>query len=215
MTDQGSSQQREEMVEFQLKAREIVNELVLEAMRRVPRHLFMPSEVRQYAYIDSPVPIGADQTISQPYIVALMTQIADPKPQDRVLEVGTGSGYQAAVLSELVQEVYTIEIIPALAQRAGETLSELDYDNVEVRQGDGYQGWPEKAPFDIILITAAPQEIPQPLIDQLADGGRLVVPVGPAGDIQILTLLTKVNGEVTRTSITSVRFVPMTGEAQR
>ena len=215
LTDQGSSQQREEMVEFQLKAREIVNELVLEAMRRVPRHLFMPSEVRQYAYIDSPVPIGADQTISQPYIVALMTQIADPKPQDRALEVGTGSGYQAAVLSELVQEVYTIEIIPALAQRAGETLSELGYAKVEVRQGDGYQGWPEKAPFDIILITAAPEEIPQPLIDQLADGGRLVVPLGPAGDIQILTLLTKLNDQVTRTSITSVRFVPMTGEAQR
>ena len=215
MTEQGSSQQREEMVEFQLKARGIANELVLEAMRRVPRHLLMPPEVRQYAYIDSPVPIGANQTISQPYIVALMTQIADPKPQDRALEVGTGSGYQAAVLSELVQEVYTIEIVPALAQRAGKTLSELGYDRVEVRQGDGYQGWPEKAPFDIILITAAPEEIPQPLIDQLADGGRLVVPLGPAGDIQILTLLTKVNGQVTRTSITSVRFVPMTGEAQK
>ncbi len=215
VTEQGPSQQRVEMVESQLKGRGIRNELVLEAMRKVPRHLFMPPEVRQYAYIDSPVPIGAEQTISQPYIVALMTQIVDPKPQDRALEVGTGSGYQAAVLSELVQEVYTIEIIPALAQRASKALSDLGYDRVEVRQGDGYQGWPEKSPFDIILITAAPEEIPQPLIDQLAERGRLVVPVGPAGDIQTLTLLTKVNGEVTRTSITSVRFVPMTGEAQK
>ncbi|MCZ6877822.1 MAG: protein-L-isoaspartate(D-aspartate) O-methyltransferase [Acidobacteria bacterium] len=215
VTEPGPSQQREEMVESQLKGRGIANELVLEAMRKVPRHLFMPPEVRQYAYIDSPVPIGAEQTISQPYIVALMTQIVDPKPQDRALEVGTGSGYQAAVLSELVREVFTIEIIPALAQRAGKALSELGYDGVEVRQGDGYQGWPEKAPFDIILITAAPEEIPQPLIDQLAEGGRLVVPLGPAGDIQTLTLLTKVKGQITRTSITSVRFVPMTGEAQR
>ena len=210
-----ASQQREEMVESQLKGRDIQNDLVLEAMKRVPRHLFMPPEVRQYAYIDRPVPIGEGQTISQPYIVALMTQTVDPKPQDRALEVGTGSGYQAAVLAELVEEVYTIEIIPVLAQRAGQTLSGLGYDNVEVRQGDGYQGWPEKAPFDIILVTAAPEEIPQPLIDQLAEGGKLVVPLGAQGDVQILTLLTKEQGEVKRTSITSVRFVPMTGEAQR
>ncbi len=144
-----------------------------------------------------------------------MTQTEDPKPGDRALEVGTGSGYQAAVLGELVQEVYTIEIIPDLAESAGKTLSELGYDKVEVRQGDGYQGWPEKAPFDIILVTAAPEIIPQPLIDQLAEGGRLVVPVGPQGAIQTLTLVTKVKGEVQRTYVTDVRFVPMTGEVQQ
>ena len=144
-----------------------------------------------------------------------MTQTVDPKPGDRALEVGTGSGYQAAVLGELVQEVYTIEIILDLAERASKTLSELGYDNVEVRQGDGYQGWPEKAPFDIILVTAAPEIIPQPLIDQLAEGGRLVVPVGPQGEIQTLTLVTKEKGEVQRTHLTGVRFVPMTGEVQQ
>ncbi len=214
MTQEEFAQQREEMVETQLKNRDISNELVLEAMRKVPRHLFMPASVRQHAYIDSPVPIGEGQTISQPYIVGLMTQTVDPKPGDRALEVGTGSGYQAAVLGELVQEVYTIEIVPVLAERAGKVLSESRYDNVEVRQGDGYQGWPEKAPFDIILITAAPEEIPKPLIDQLAEGGRLVVPVGPQGEIQTLTLVTKEKGEVKRAYITDVRFVPMTGEIQ-
>jgi len=215
MTQEEFAQQREQMVETQLKSRDIQNERVLEAMKKVPRHLFMPESVRQYAYIDSPVPIDQGQTISQPYIVGLMTQTVDPKPGDRALEVGTGSGYQAAVLGELVQEVYTIEIIPDLAERAGKTLSDLGYDNVEVRQGDGYQGWPEKAPFDIILITAAPEKIPQPLIDQLAEGGRLVVPVGPQGEIQTLTLVTREKGEVKRTYITDVRFVPMTGEVQQ
>ena len=215
MTQEELAQQREQMVETQLKSRDIHNDLVLEAMKKVPRHLFMPASVRQYAYIDSPVPIGQGQTISQPYIVGLMTQTVDPKPGDRALEVGTGSGYQAAVLGELVQEVYTIEIIPDLAERAEKALAELGYDNVEVRQGDGYQGWPEKAPFDIILITAAPEEIPQPLIDQLAEGGRLVVPVGPQGEVQTLTLVTKEKGEVKRAYITDVRFVPMTGEVQQ
>ncbi len=215
MTQEEFAQQREQMVETQLKSRDIRNERVLEAMKKVPRHLFMPASVRQYAYVDSPVPIGQRQTISQPYIVALMTQTVDPKPGDRSLEVGTGSGYQAAVLGELVQEVYTIEIIPDLAERAEKALAELGYDNVEVRQGDGYQGWPEKAPFDIILITAAPEEIPQPLIDQLAEGGRLVVPVGPQGEVQTLTLVTKEKGEVKRAYITDVRFVPMTGEVQQ
>jgi protein-L-isoaspartate(D-aspartate) O-methyltransferase len=215
MTQEDFAQQREQMVETQLESRDIQSERVLEAMKKVPRHLFMPASVRQYAYVDSPVPIGQGQTISQPYIVGLMTQTVDPKPGDRALEVGTGSGYQAAVLGELVQEVYTIEIITELAERAGKTLSELGYDNVEVRQGDGYQGWPEKAPFDIILVTAAPEIIPQPLIDQLAEGGRLVVPVGPQGEIQTLTLVTKEKGEVQRTHITGVRFVPMTGEVQR
>ena len=215
MTQEEFAQQREQMVETQLKSRDIRNERVLEAMKKVPRHLFMPASVRQYAYVDSPIPIGQSQTISQPYIVALMTQTVDPKPGDRSLEVGTGSGYQAAVLGELVQEVYTIEIIPDLAERAEKALAELGYDNVEVRQGDGYQGWPEKAPFDIILITAAPEEIPQPLIDQLAEGGRLVVPVGPQGEVQTLTLVTKEKGEVKRAYITDVRFVPMTGEVQQ
>ncbi|MCZ6876834.1 MAG: protein-L-isoaspartate(D-aspartate) O-methyltransferase [Acidobacteria bacterium] len=215
MTQEDFAQQREKMVETQLKSRDIQSERVLEAMKKVPRHLFMPESVRQYAYIDSPVPIGEGQTISQPYIVGLMTQTVDPKPGDRALEVGTGSGYQAAVLGELVQEVYTIEIIPDLAERAEKALAESGYDNVEVRQGDGYQGWPEKAPFDIILITAAPEEIPQPLIDQLAEGGRLVVPVGPQGEIQTLTLVTREKGEVKRTYITDVRFVPMTGEVQQ
>ncbi len=215
MTQEEFAQQREQMVETQLKSRDIQSERVLEAMKKVPRHLFMPESVRQYAYVDSPVPIGQGQTISQPYIVGLMTQTVDPQPGDRALEVGTGSGYQAAVLGELVQEVYTIEIIPDLAERAEKALAESGFDNVEVRQGDGYQGWPEKAPFDIILITAAPEEIPQPLIDQLAEGGRLVVPVGAQGEIQTLTLLTKEKGEVKRTYITDVRFVPMTGEVQQ
>ena len=215
MTQDDFAQQREQMVETQLESRDIQSERVLEAMKKVPRHLFMPASVRQYAYVDSPVPIGKGQTISQPYIVGLMTQTVDPKPGDRALEVGTGSGYQAAVLGELVQEVFSIEIIPDLAGRAGKALSGLGYDNVEVRQGDGYQGWPTKAPFDIILITAAPEEIPQPLIDQLAEGGRLVVPVGPQGEIQTLTLVTREKGEVKRTYITDVRFVPMTGEVQQ
>ena len=215
MTQEDFAQQREQMVETQLESRDIQSERVLEAMKKVPRHLFMPESVRQYAYIDSPVPIDQGQTISQPYIVGLMTQTVDPKPGDRALEVGTGSGYQAAVLGELVQEVYTIEIIPDLAERAGKTLSDLGYDNVEVRQGDGYQGWPEKAPFDIILITAAPEEIPQPLIDQLDEGGRLVVPLGAEGTIQTLTLVTKIKGEVKRTYVTDVRFVPMTGEVRQ
>ena len=215
MTQEDFAQQREQMVETQLKSRDIQSERVLEAMKKVPRHLFMPASVRQYAYVDSPVPIGQGQTISQPYIVGLMTQTVDPKPGDRALEVGTGSGYQAAVLGELVKEVFSIEIIPDLAERAGKVLSDLGYDNVEVRQGDGYQGWPAKAPFDIILITAAPEEIPQPLIDQLAEGGRLVVPVGPQGEIQTLTLVTREMGEVKKTYITDVRFVPMTGEVQQ
>ena len=207
--------QREQMVERQLQARDIRNPRVLEAMRKVPRHLFMPAEVRRYAYGDSPVPIGEEQTISQPYIVALMTQTVDPQPHQRALEIGTGSGYQAAVLAELVSEVYTIEIIPFLGERARETLEELEYDNVEVRVGDGYKGWPEEAPFDIILVTAAADLVPEPLIEQLAEGGRLVMPVGPVGGIQALTTLTKLQGEVVETHVTDVRFVPMTGGIQR
>jgi protein-L-isoaspartate(D-aspartate) O-methyltransferase len=207
--------QRELMVERQLRTRDIGSLRVLDAMRKVPRHLFMPEDVRHDAYVDSPVPIGENQTISQPYIVALMTQTVDPRPHQRALEIGTGSGYQAAVLAELVSEVYTIEIIPLLGERARGTLEELGYDNVEVRVGDGYQGWSEEAPFDIILVTAAASEVPEPLIEQLAEGGTLVMPVGRVGGIQALTTVTKTGGEVFRTHVTSVRFVPMTGEIQR
>ena len=206
---------RERMVEVQLKNRDIKNERILEVMKVVPRHLFMPSEVHAYAYEDHPVPIGRDQTISQPYIVALMTQIANPQPEDRVLEIGTGSGYQSAVLSGLVAEVFTIEIIPSLAYRARETLSRLGYKNVTVRAGDGYAGWSEKSPFDIIFVTAAADRIPSPLVDQLAENGKLVMPVGKAGEIQSLIFATKIGGQLRKTFVTSVRFVPMTGKVQQ
>lgn len=208
-------QQREEMVQLHLEARDIENRRVLEAMKTVPRHRFVPARVREYSYADNPLPIGQKQTISQPYIVALMSQVADPKPKDRALEIGTGSGYQAAVLAELVQEVYTIEIIPELAQRSEKLLSELGYENVRLRQGDGYQGWPDKAPFDIILVTAAAPKIPEPLLEQLAERGRLVMPVGSTGGVQVLTLVTKKDGKLRRELITGVRFVPLTGKAQR
>ena len=206
---------RERMVEVHLKNRDIKNERVLEVMKVVPRHLFMPSEVRAYAYKDHPVPIGQNQTISQPYIVALMTQIANPQPEDRVLEIGTGSGYQSAVLSDLVAEVFTIEIIPSLAYRARETLSRLGYKNVTVRAGDGYAGWAEKSPFDIIFVTAAADRIPSPLVDQLAENGKLVIPVGKVGEIQSLIFATKIGGQLRKTFVTSVRFVPMTGKVQK
>lgn len=208
------ARQREAMVESQLQRRDITDRRVLEAMREVPRHRFMSAEVRRYAYADHPVPIGGGQTISQPYIVALMTQLSEPRPGDRALEIGTGSGYQAAVLSKLVQEVYTIEIVPSLAEQARQTLDQLGYENVTVRQGDGYRGWPERAPFDVILVTAAPERIPEPLLEQLAEGGRLVIPVGPEGAVQRLMLVTKREGKIQRVSVTDVRFVPMTGEVQ-
>ncbi len=206
---------RQSMVVHQLASRDIDDQRVLEAMRRIPRHLFVPPEMRAFAYQDSPLPIGLNQTISQPYIVALMTQLALPRKDDKALEVGTGSGYQAAVLSRLVSEVYTIEIIPELAERAGAILKELAYENVHVREGDGYRGWPEKAPFDIVLVTAAADVIPEPLIEQLAEGGRLIMPVGEIGGIQVLTRLTKKEGRIEKEQISGVRFVPMTGEVQK
>ena len=206
---------REHMVPSQLESRDITNRQVLEAMRMIPRHLFVPEVVRHYAYLDRPVQIGERQTISQPYVVALMTQTAAPRSGDRALEIGTGSGYQAAILGVLVEEVYTIEILTVLAQGAEKVLSELGFENVTVRLGDGYRGWPEKAPFDIILVTAAAPLVPQPLIDQLAEGGRLVMPVGEIKGIQTLTLLTKKAGRVEKERVTGVRFVPMTGEVQR
>ncbi len=206
---------RERMVRDHLAGRDITNRRVLEAMRTVPRHELVPAAQRSQAYADHPLPIGYGQTISQPYIVALMTQLARPRPGHKALEVGTGSGYQAAVLSRLVQHVYTIEIVPELAERARQDLQRLGYENVTVRHGDGYQGWPEEAPFDLVIVTAAPPKIPQPLLDQLADGGRLVIPVGPSGGIQFLKVVQRKGDEFEESTEIPVRFVPMTGEAQR
>ena len=184
---------------------------VLEAMRAVPRHLFMPTEVRRYAYRDGPVPIGHDQTMSQPYIVALMSEALGLKPGERVLEIGTGSGYQAAVLAHLTGEVYTIEIVESLATKARHALHEQGYEEVRCRTGDGYKGWPEAAPFDAIIMTCAAAEVPVPLWEQLKPGGRLVMPRGEAGNEQALILLTKrPDGSRDEQVISAVRFVPMT-----
>jgi protein-L-isoaspartate(D-aspartate) O-methyltransferase len=208
--------ERLRMVSEQLESpgRGITNSRVLEVMGRVPRHEFVPEELREYAYADRPLPIGYGQTISQPYIVAFMTEYLDPRPTDRVLEVGTGSGYQAAVLAELVAEVYTIEIVEPLADRASADLARLAYTNVHVRAGDGYRGWPGKAPFDAVIVTCAPASVPQPLTDQLAEGGRMMIPVGQIWD-QHLILLEKEGGQLEQKSVLPVRFVPMTGEAAR
>jgi len=207
---------RKRMVERQLQGpgRNIRNARVLAAMAAVPRHEFVPERLRAEAYGDYPLPIGHGQTISQPYIVAFMTEQLDPQPTDKILEVGTGSGYQAAVLAKLVAEVYTIEIVEPLARRAGADLKRLGYDNVKVRSGDGYQGWPEAAPFDAVIVTCAPDHVPQPLVDQLKDGGKMIVPVGELGD-QYLYLLEKKGGEIRRTAVLPVRFVPMTGKLNR
>ena len=193
-------------------ARGITNERVLAAMEKVPRHEFVPEAVRKQSYDDGPLPIGYEQTISQPFIVAFMTEKLEPKPTDRVLEIGTGSGYQAAVLAELVAEVRTIEIIEPLAHRAEADLKRLGYTNIFVRAGDGYQGWPEAAPFDAVIVTCAPEQVPQPLIDQLKDGGRMIVPVGEIG-AQELVMFHKRGGELEKRAVLKVRFVPMTGEA--
>lgn len=214
-TEDEYHRERLAMVETQLKSRDIWNSRVLEAMSKVPRHLLIPTDVRRHAYVDSPVPIGNNQTISQPYIVALMTQTVDPQPTETALEIGTGSGYQAAVLAELVDRVFSVEIIPKLAETARKNLGELGYENVTVLQGDGYRGWPEKGPFGVIVVTAAAEKIPPPLIEQLAEGGRLVMPVGKVRGIQSLILLTKRDGKISERFLTSVRFVPMTGEVQR
>jgi len=199
---------RDEMVRDQIEARGVVDERVVLAMRKVPRHLFVLPSYRPYAYGDFPLPIGEGQTISQPYMVAIMTELLHLEEDDRVLEIGTGSGYQAAVLAELASEVYTIEIIPSLALRADSVLKDLGY-NVEVKIGDGYLGWEEYAPFDAIIVTCAPPYIPQPLVDQLKEGGRLVVPVGEEGQVQTLTLIEKVAGDIVQRSITPCIFVPM------
>jgi len=206
---------RQRMVAEQLSGpgRNITNALVLAAMGKVPRHEFVPERLRSQAYQDRPLPIGHDQTISQPYIVAFMTQQLDPKPTDRVLEIGTGSGYQAAVLAELVAKVYTVEIIEDLARQAAVDLKRLAYTNVYVRAGDGYKGWPEAAPFDAIIVTCAPEKVPPPLIEQLKDGGRMIIPVGPTW-YQELVLLRKQGGRLERHAVLPVRFVPMTGQSQ-
>ena len=201
---------REAMVREQIAGRGIRDRRVLEALRRVPRHSFIPAAERARAYDDGPVPIGQGQTISQPYIVALMTELVRPQPGDRVLEVGTGSGYQAAVLARLVKHVYTIELEETLARSATAVLRELQFENITVRTGDGYGGWPEHAPFDIVIVTAAPEHIPQPLIDQLKPGGRLIVPVGPRFSVQQLQLLEKdANGVIKTTEVSPVMFVPL------
>jgi protein-L-isoaspartate(D-aspartate) O-methyltransferase len=200
---------RRRMVEDQIRARGINNSRVLDAMRRVPRHRFVPASQIEFAYEDRPLPIAHRQTISQPFIVAYMTDAADISRNEKVLEIGTGSGYQAAILGEVAREVYTIEIIPELAEGARRVLGELGYRNVHVRAGNGYAGWPEHAPFDAIVVTAAPEQVPQALIDQLAVGGRMVIPVG-RGD-QEMVIITKTNRGVVQRRTIPVRFVPMTG----
>lgn len=202
--------ERLNMVKTQIENRGIKNPLVLEAMRKVPRHLLVPENQKANAYEDRPLSIGDGQTISQPYIVAHMTDIIQPKKGMKVLEIGTGSGYQAAVLAEIVDQVFTIEIVESLGIRAKADLKKLGYNNVHVRIGDGYQGWPSEAPFDAILVTAAAEQIPQPLIDQLKEGGRMVIPVGKQGAVQELQLVERIKGKVKITNLGAVRFVPFT-----
>jgi len=209
------ARKRHQLVDRYIAGRDITDERVLDAMRTVPRHEHVPRLLRSKAYEDHPLPIGHDQTISQPYIVALMTQLLAVGPEDTVLEIGTGSGYQAAVLGKVAKEVHTIEIVQPLCEASRALLVEQGYDNVSVHCGDGYQGWPDAAPFAGIIVTAAPDHIPQPLVDQLAPGGNMVIPVGPAGWSQELKVLTKgEDGAVTERTVAPVAFVPMTGEAQ-
>jgi len=206
---------REQMVREQIEARGVTDQRVLAAMRKVPRHLFIPADLRNDAYSDYPLPIGEGQTISQPYIVARMTELMQLKGNEKVLEIGTGSGYQAAVLSLLAKEVYSIEIVKPLAESAGERLKHLGYNNVTVKYGDGYLGWTEAAPFDAIIITCAPPYLPDSLVRQLKDGGRIVVPMGEENQTQILTVFQKRDGKLIKTEHESVRFVPMTGKIQK
>lgn len=205
------AQGRSQMVEDQIVSRGVTDDRVLEALRAVPRHLFVPASQRARSYTDSALPIGDGQTISQPYIVALMTELLQSQPEDVVLEIGTGSGYQAAVLSRLVKQVYSVEILPSLAAAARRRLSELGFANVTVRAGDGYRGWPERAPFDGIIVTAAPPEIPAALVAQLKRGGRMVVPVGETAATQQLMVIEKsrTSDAITKRTVIPVRFVPM------
>ena len=202
--------QREQMVKTQLQARGIKDPLTLYSMTNVPRHEFVPKNLVEHAYRDGALPIGSDQTISQPYIVAFMTETLKLKSTDRVLEIGTGSGYQAAVLGKIVDSVYTIEIIKDLAMSAKSRLKNLGYDNVVVKWGDGYHGWPEKAPFDAIMVTAGAEAIPQPLLDQLKDGGHMVIPVGPSDNVTYLVSVLKKKDRIITKELFPVRFVPFT-----
>ena len=213
LTEDSLRVMRERMVSTQIEARGVHDSAVLKAMRAVPRHEFVAEHLYSSAYSDHPLPIGEGQTISQPYIVAFMTEALRLQPHYKVLEIGTGSGYQAAVLAEIADSVFTIEIIESLGKSAEVTLSKLGYENIQERIGDGYQGWKEAAPFDAIIVTAAPPEVPQPLIEHLKVGGRMVIPVGDY--FQELIRITKTKDELIRENLLPVRFVPMTGEAQR
>jgi protein-L-isoaspartate(D-aspartate) O-methyltransferase len=208
------AQRRNRMVDLHLAERGIKNKRVLDAFRTVPRHKFLPPGTRRQAYDDESIPIGEGQTITPPYDVAFMTEILDPKPTDVVYEVGTGSGYQSAILSRLVKEVYSVEIHKPLSERATKVHKEVGYKNIHARVGDGYEGWPEAAPFDAIIVTCAPQKIPQPLVDQLKDGGRMVIPLGDRFT-QSVWLVTKKDGKLTKRELKPTLFVPMTGRAQR
>ena len=204
--------ERTEMVRHQIEARGIHDPLVIDAMLKVPRHDFVLNQYLDFAYADSPLPINHGQTISQPFIVAWMTEILDTEASDRVLEIGTGSGYQAAILAEMGLDVYSVEIIPELAEEATERLKRFGYDQVHILNTDGYFGWEEYAPYDAIIVTAAPDHLPQPLIFQLKEGGKLVIPIGPVGAVQTLWLFEKVVGEMEATNLGAVRFVPLTGD---
>lgn len=208
--DPAADGRRRVMIEDQIRERGVTDARVLAAMARVPRDRFVPDDVAARAYADSPLPIGFGQTISQPFIVAYMSEILDVGPAHRVLEIGTGSGYQAAILGELARQVYTIEIVPELAKRSAATLKSLGYRNVDVRDGDGFAGWPEHAPFDRIMLTAAPDAIPQPLLDQLAPGGRLVAPVGPQHQTQWIVVIDRTEKGLVEKRTIAVQFVPFT-----
>ncbi|MBI4759567.1 MAG: protein-L-isoaspartate(D-aspartate) O-methyltransferase [Chloroflexi bacterium] len=210
--DEAFTMARQRMVESQIKARGVTDSDVLAVMRKVPRHLFVPPELLDQAYADHPLPIGEGQTISQPYIVALMTEYLKLKRGDKVLEIGTGSGYQAAILAELADRVYTVEIIPSLGKKAEGRLKSLGYTNVQVKVADGYYGWEEHAPYDAIVVTCAPDHVPPPLVQQLKDGGRMVVPVGPPGAYQTLKQVVKMGDNVVSYDLGGVVFVPMTGK---
>ncbi|MDR3638244.1 MAG: protein-L-isoaspartate(D-aspartate) O-methyltransferase [Isosphaeraceae bacterium] len=204
---------RKRMVKRHLEGRDIKNPRVLEAFRTVPRHLFLPQETRRHAYDDESIPIGEGQTITPPYDVAFMTELLDPKPTDKIYEVGTGSGYQAAILSRLVKDVYSVEIKEKLGLRAAEVLKKVGYTNVHTKVGDGYAGWPSEAPFDAVIVTCAPEKVPPPLVEQLKEGGRMVIPLGDRFN-QTVYLMIKKNGKLTGREVRPTLFVPMTGKAQ-